>query len=128
MGKVFTVDVKKALVRTNGQPVIMVAELEDVSERNGVFTALFEMLPFLPFNSRNYLSLRLSLRCSSQQAEDLLHAKPEPDILGVRFAVVARIESVSRPAPGATAPEDEDTLSADGLCVDLLRLQSAAKK
>src|SRR5438874_1052331 len=50
----FAADVTKALVRTSRQPVSVVAELEDVSERNGTKTAHFFMLPFLPFTGRTY--------------------------------------------------------------------------
>jgi hypothetical protein len=98
----------------------MLAELEDVSETNGIFTAHFFMLPFPPFTSRNYFSLNLSLRCSPQQGEDLLKAKPNPHGLGMSFAVIAKVESVSRIA-ASVPPGDEDDSDAQGVCVDFLR-------
>jgi hypothetical protein len=128
LGKVFTADLKQALVRTNGQPVGFIAELVDVTETNGAYTAHFEMLPFLLFKPRTYFSLRLFLGCSGQQAEELRKVHPEPNVLGMRYAVIARVESVSRPADAGIHLEDEDTMDARGSCVDLLYLERLAKK
>jgi hypothetical protein len=133
MGGVFTIDLTKALVRTNGQPVAMIVNLEDVSDRDGAFIARFFMLPSLPSGIRHYHPLHLLLLCNTKQAEYLLKSKPA--IGYPRFAVVATIESVSRPALEAVASENSDTFSFDfdsappdvffakGICVDLALLE-----
>jgi hypothetical protein len=138
LGKFFTVDLSRALVRTNGQAVSMIAELEDVLERDGVFTADFFMLPSLQ-TVRQYFPLRLSLRCTAQQADSLLRVKPSslPSGLGMQFAVVAKVQSLSRPTFEAVASESGDVYQIDfgsspvvffakGTCVDVLWLEPGA--
>jgi hypothetical protein len=107
-GSVFTVDLTKALVRTNGQPVAMVAFLEDLSEKDGVFTGHFTMFDL---SHRQLSDPRLDFRCSAQQVEDLLKSKP--DDLGMRFLIAATVESVSRPAFEVIATEGGDASHID---------------
>jgi hypothetical protein len=126
-GRVFSVDLAKVFVRTNGQPVGVIADLTDIAESNGEFMAHFEMVPFLPPNGRLFeIPLRLFLTCTEEQSEALRNAKP--DILGMRFAVIAKVESVSRPADAGIRLEDEDTLDAKGTCVSFLRLELGVPK
>jgi hypothetical protein len=130
MGGVFTIDLTKALVRTNAQAVAMEAFLEDVSERDGVFTGHFTLFDN---HSHHTFNLNLVLRCSKQQTADLLKAKPTigDDEL---FAVVATVESVSRPAFEAEGSNATDNYHIDfsstpnvfyakGTCVDLVPLE-----
>jgi hypothetical protein len=106
-GSVFTVDLTKALARTNGQRVAMEASLVDVSEQDGVITGHFTM-----FDSNGHSpDLRLELRCSAQQVEDLL--KTKPDVLGMDFLIVATVESVSRAAFEVITTEDGDAYHID---------------
>jgi len=129
-GKLFSMDLTKVLVRTNGQSVGVIAQLTDLSEGGGVFIAHFDMLPFLPANGQSYfhLPLRFFLTCTDQQTESLRNSRPESGAFGMRFAVIAKIESVSRPTDAAIHVEDESTLDAKGVCVDFLRLESWTKK
>jgi len=132
MGGVFTIDLTKALVRTNGQPVAMEASLEDVSERGGAFTVHFSVFDFTSPHPHTF-NLRLELNCNAQQAEYLLKSKPA--IAGYAdFVVVATIESISRPAFGADDLRGTDTYHIDfsstpevfyakGTCVDLVLLE-----
>jgi hypothetical protein len=133
-GTVFTVDLTQALIRTNGQPVATEAFLDDVSERDGVFTGHFTMFDF---PSHHTFDLRLALRCSAQQTANLL--KSEPTIGNTLFAVVATVESVSRPVFEATDSEAGDTYHIDfssmpdvffakGTCIDLMPLDSGITK
>ena len=133
-GTVFTIDLTQALIRTNRQPVAMEAFLDDVSEQAGVFTGHFSLFDF---PSHHTFDLRLELRCNAQQAEALLKSKPT--IGNTLFAVVATIESVSRPVFEATDSEAGDTYHIDfssmpdvffakGTCVDLMPLEAGITK
>lgn len=127
-GGFFTIDVTKALVRTNEQPVALIAELEDLSESNGVQTACFYMLPILPFEIHTDVSLRLFLRCTAEQADTLMKASTQKRFLGQQFALVVRIESVSRPGLAGTRWGDDDTFHSKGVCIDLLPLKPLGEK
>ena len=141
----FTVDVARALVRTNEQSVAMVAELEDLSEKEGAFTGHFLAFAFRRAGCdknrhTQCLTLRLELRCSLRQAEELLRGTHGVQRWwDMRFAVVARIESVSRPAFEATTSENGDIYRIDpgsmprvfcatGSCIDLLSLATPGRE
>ena len=130
LGEVFTIDLTKALIRTNAQPVAMEAFLEDVSERDGVFTGFFTLFDV---HSHHTFNLNLVLRCSKQQTADLLKVKPSIGDAKF-FAVVATVESVSRPAFEAENSDATDNYHIDfssipnvffakGNCVELVPLE-----
>lgn len=131
-GKHFTVDLATALVRTNGQPVAMQLWLQDVSEKDGVFTAHFEMFPLV--------QLHLALRCTAEQANNLLRPLPEKLAgVGMRFAAVIKVDSVVRPALAVVTTEEgtsgsigfdsaPDTFYAKGTCIDPVYLEWTSKK
>lgn len=134
MGRIFTIDLAKALVRTNEQLVAMEVFLDDVSERDGVFTGHFSLFDF---PSHHTFDLRLALRCSAQQTADLLKSKPT--IGNTLFAVMATVESVYRPDFEADPLEGTETYHIDfsstpdvfyakGTCVDLVPLESGITK
>jgi hypothetical protein len=127
IGRIFTADLERALIRTNGQPVGLIAELVDMTRGSGAYTAHFYMRPFLPFTGRTYFPMNAVLRCNVQQAEELRKTRTQPRILGIQYAVVAKIASVSR-APVPVISMEDDTPTAEGVCVDFLRLESAVTK
>lgn len=134
----FTIDLARAMIRTNGEPIALQAQLKDVAEKDGVFTASFSAFSIHPIESgtsHHYcvVNLRLDLRCSREQAENLLNLKVSVPMLESDFAVVANIESVARPVFEAVTPEDgesyqltldstPDVFCAKGTCVDLTQL------
>ena len=95
-GRVFTIDLTTALVRTNAQPVAMEAFLEDVTEKDGEFTGHFSFFSAVTNGSGGNpdilnSNLRLVLHCSKQQTAVLLKSKPTVGGIAL-FAVVARSE------------------------------------
>jgi hypothetical protein len=75
----------------------------------------------------------LELRCSREQAEDLLKLRMEVPMLESDFAIIANIESVARPVFEAVTPENGDSYQLDlgstpdvfcakGKCVGLTHL------
>ncbi len=98
-----------------------------MTQRNGAYTAHFNMRPFLPFTGRTYSPMNVALRCDAQQAEDLRKTRTEPSILAIQYAVIAKVASVSR-VPVPVISVEDDTPTAEGVCVDLLRLEPPAKK
>jgi hypothetical protein len=114
-GNFFTVDVANALIRKNGQFVAIMVELEDMSDKDGAFTAQFFVLPSHNQLAGSYknLPIHLSLLCSKKQAEILLKIDPDNHAFGKRFAVVAKVESVSRPAFEVENAETGDSYQID---------------
>ena len=134
----FTIDLARAMIRTNGESIALQAELQDVSEREGVFTASFSSFSIHPIESgtdHHYcaVNLRLELRCSREQAENLLKLRTKVPTMENDFAVIANIQSVARPIFEAVTPENgesyqltldstPDVFCAKGTCVDLTHL------
>ena len=87
----FSIDVSRALIQSNGQPVLIIMELKDVAENKGGCTALFgkDDLPSATYQ------LSVELKCTPEQAGQLL--KTPDNIFPQKFAVVARCEEVIRP-------------------------------
>ena len=121
----FTIDVSRTLMHTNGQPVLFSAHVADLVEKGGVFTAYFEV-----WESSSVPPLYLALKCSPEQMAVL--AQPEVSIFS-RFAVVARVETVTRADSLAksNSPDEEPSIAlhtrsyeiyVTGVCDDLLQL------
>jgi hypothetical protein len=117
-----SIDVSRALVRSNGQPVLLVMELKDVEEGIEGYTALFKQFYWKPHS----FILTVELKCTREQADNLL--KREND----SYAIVARIDHASRlkvRVVGRESGEDSfvelenpaDVFCANGMCLGLLR-------
>jgi hypothetical protein len=121
----FMIDLSRALIRSNGQPVLLNTCLYDVVEMNGVVTALFAAFgPDDEFLDSPLVAF--SLKCSPEQTTELTRA-------GVprraRFTIVAKVERVS-PLESWVAAQVGDEAGDQpswgylrGTCVDLLRLE-----
>lgn len=103
----FTLDVTRALVRSNQQPVLLEVKLLDVARKNG---ALFAAFSGYYFTNARFINLDVSLTCSPEQAERLMKVSTQSQL---RLAVVARIHAVSRPDFTAQAHGREESLSID---------------
>jgi hypothetical protein len=122
----YSIDVSRALISSNAQPVLLVMILKDVVEKDGVYNAVFG-----DYESKHQFSydLRLQLQCTKEQADKLLRAS---DLPSREFAVVARISGVARPRfavrgthgeegeTGVELIDSSDIFLAKGVCVDLL--------
>lgn len=127
----FSIEVSSTLIQSNGQPILLLMELQDVYEKSGKYVAVFRKADF----RKHGFQLRVDLKCSEQQINQCLG-------IGARgayqpWAVVARFEEVSRPrfeVLGTVEGGDEDgpitgveldyspaVFHAKGECVDLLR-------
>ena len=134
----FTIDLARAMIRTNGESIALQAQLNDVSEKEGAFMASFSAFSIHPIESgtnHHYyaVNLRLELRCSREQAENLLKLRMEVPMMESDFAIIASIQSVARPVFEAVTPENgesyqltldstPDVFFAKGICVDLTHL------
>lgn len=133
----FSIDFSRALMGSNGRPVLICARLNDMTEQRGIMSAHFETSwldddsSALPSGSPRLL---LDLKCSVQQMADLLNRAVARRS---RFAVVARIERImgSQLRLDAQAGSEDDgsellpdmdtesrVIHAIGMCVDLLRI------
>jgi hypothetical protein len=90
-GRPFSIEVTRALIRSNGQPVLIMMGLRDVAENNGGYTALFGEYGV----ANGSFQLSSELRCTQEQANQLL--KTPDDSLFQRYAVVARFDKLVRP-------------------------------
>lgn len=121
----FSIDVSRALVRSNGQPVLVVMDLADVIEKDGNYLATFETLVDLADHSFEF---RVELECTEAQANRFLDGS---DSNVSSYAIVARINRISRAKLELRAEGDEsglavvsgyspDVFFADGRCIDAL--------
>lgn len=133
VARVFSIDVSRALIQSNGQPVVITMDLKDVAENNGGYTALFGKS-----GTRDGLFTLISveLKCTQKQANYLLERTGKD--FSQTYAVVARFDEVVRPkfkvsgsgVSGSEDGEDSSPIELDdscdvflikGVCVDLLR-------
>lgn len=99
-GQPFSIDVSRALIQSNGQPVLIIMDLKNVAEDNGSYSALFDKNDF----TNGTFLLSAGLKCTQKQANDLLE-KPGSSI-SQTYAVVARIDEVRRPRIRLQGSED----------------------
>jgi hypothetical protein len=135
----FVIDFSRALIRSNAQPVLFTASLSDVMEMDGVATAHFTAFSTDDESSTNLLPgfpiAILDLKCSPEQIAELTKVGV---FRGVMFALIAKVEKVSRPEFRAVARSgggelgdetsieietDSSTILVKGTCVDLLRME-----
>jgi hypothetical protein len=108
-----SVEVSRALIPSNGRPVLLLEMgLQDVAEKQGVYTARF----YKPYLTNQTCDLDVELKCTPQQAQELLNISDRPDELESKYAVVARIEWVS--LPNEFIQSDTPTFSAKGVCIN----------
>jgi hypothetical protein len=91
LGGAFSIDVSRALIRSNGQPVLMVLKLEDVAENNTGYTVLFHMDDV----NNGMFQLSVELRCTQERANQLLKLTGNDSFQ--KYAVVARFDEIARP-------------------------------
>ena len=90
-GMQFSIDVSRALIQSNRQPVLIIMDLKDVAENNGGYTALFGKDDI----TSGMFQLSVSLRCTHEQTNQLL--KKTGNDFSKTYAVVARLDEVRRP-------------------------------
>jgi hypothetical protein len=118
----FAIDFSRALIQSNAQPILFTASLSEVMDADGVATARFRA-------SASHDELVLGLKCSPEQIAELAKAGVSR---GVRFALIVKVERVSRPELRVSGPVDEPSsidietessvILVKGTCVSLLRL------
>lgn len=137
----FSIDISRALIHSNRQPVLLVMDLKDVAASINVQTdedALEELLAkargntvpvrmYTAYFSEYYVSnhsfrLALELKCTQEQADRLLGTTDAR----LRYAIVARILEVSCRRIEFDSPPDE--FLAKGMCVDLLREEKTRER
>jgi hypothetical protein len=126
----FTYDVSRALVPTNGSPVLLLMNLDDVHESEGFLHATFSS----HYMSSGFFQLVLKLECSAAQGAELL--ADDRSSWHRIYAIVAKLSAVTRPAftlEGAISGEDasievkseSDVFVAKGRCMDLVKLRGS---
>jgi glycine cleavage system regulatory protein len=126
----FSIEVSNALIRSNGQPVLLELDLEDVAGKNSGYTAQFSQL----YLTNQNFQLSVELQCTVEQTKQLLVIHKNN---GIQCAVVARVTEVSRPkfklagsvsGSGEDAEfsvkldDSEDVFLARGELLDIVRL------
>lgn len=86
---VYTVDVKNALIRSDGRPVFFLAEVNDVVPEGDTYYV--HLTPWPPLIAQ--ADILFCLQCNSVQAARLLSRRPK---MLERYAVVANVSSVRR--------------------------------
>lgn len=127
----FAIDLSRALIRSNCQPVLLMARLRDVTETEGGAVANFSASDLEAHFG--ILLASLDLKCSPEQVSELTKAGVSRD---TEFALAVAVERVSRPrfrATGIPRLEPDDTsieIDADssviclsGTLVGLLRMK-----
>ena len=86
----FTYDLKRALIQSNGAPVLLVMTLEDVNEVEGHLQAKFSRL----YMNDGLFQLALNVNCTPDQANELLEDR---DRKSHSYAIVAHVTRLERP-------------------------------
>jgi hypothetical protein len=116
MDPIYSAELARLFVRSDGRPVLFIASLRDISTEGDSYVVLFDGR----VNMRSRFQLRLE--CPESQARPLMSHPPGQND---RFAVVAHIASVNS---GEEQSRDEGGSTyvsvATGSCVDLMPLGS----
>jgi hypothetical protein len=88
----FSIDVSRALIQSNGQPVLIIMSLVDVEENSNSYTASFSKDVI---TTNGTFQLYVYLKCTQEQANQLLKI-PNSDF-SKTYAVVVRLDGVERP-------------------------------
>ena len=89
-GEPFSIEVSSALIRSNGQPVLLELDLADVAGKNSSYTAQFSQF----YLTNLSIQLSVELQCTVEQVKQLVAMR---ETNGIQCAVVARFTEVSRP-------------------------------
>ncbi len=101
----FSIDVSRALIQSNGQPVLIIMGLVDVEENSNSYTASFSKDVI---TTNGTFQLHVYLKCTQEQANYFL--KKTGDYFSRTYAVVARLDKVERPSIGVRGSgEGEDS-------------------
>lgn len=138
----FTLDVERALIRSNNQPISLEARVKDLAEQDGMLRAHFTASQIARTGSGETKGFRmphllLVLDCGPEQAKALREAKHDP--IRMTWGVVATIDSVSCPVFRAVPVGSGEVFQMDfsslprlfiarGTCVDLALLESRPKR
>lgn len=113
--KLFSAELATAFIRRDGRPLLFIVSLRDVNTSIAGYEIEFDAYANLQSK------VRLVLRCSSEQADQVMHS---PRNSGGRYVVVARIDSVQ--SGDAVSYEDTDgekekerVTVARGTCIQL---------
>jgi len=122
LGKIYTVQVEDALIRSDNRPILFFAFVEDVQRQGNKYYVHFwnwyELGP----------DIRFVLECNSKQAKKILEQKTD---FFEKYAVVALISTLQKPKFEVKAyphsrggadiiVEPSDIFIAKGRCLDLL--------
>jgi hypothetical protein len=89
----FSIDVSRALIQSNGQPVLIIMGLVDVEENSNSYTASFSEDVI---TTNGFFQLYAYLKCTQEQADYFLE-KTGSDF-SKKFAVIAHLDEVGRPS------------------------------
>jgi len=95
LGRVFSAELVPVLIRSDGRPILFIADLLDVSSESGDYTCKFEAY------ANAIQKMGLILACTPDQANQIMH-DPEG-----RYAVVVQVASVSPGVPETGGSTDE---------------------
>lgn len=123
----FTIDVSRALIRSNGQPVLLIVDLLDVCETDGGYVARFGEM----YGENQEFRLAIELECTREQAEDFMRPREH---FYRPYALIARVTRVSRTKfevkgepsahendlPNITLEPFPRVFSVAGVCVDFV--------
>jgi hypothetical protein len=87
----FSIEISRALIQSNGQPVLIFMDLKDVAENKGSCTVFFDKNDI----SNETFQLSVELKCTQEQASQLL--KKTDNDFSKTYAVVVRLDEVQRP-------------------------------
>lgn len=115
-------------MQSNGVPVLLLMEIQDVKAHNGSFQATFSHL----YVNNGIFNLVLDLNCTAKQTAELLD--DNRDSLVGSYAIVAQVTELDRPKftlSGTLAGEesrievnsDNTVFLAKANCVELVRLK-----
>ncbi len=89
----FSIDVSRALIQSNGQPVMTIMGLVDVEENSNSYTASFREDVI---TTNGFFQLYAYLKCTQEQANYFL--KNTGNDFSKEYAVIAHLDEVGRPS------------------------------
>ena len=104
----FSIDVSRALIQSNGQPVFIIMGLVDVEENSNSYTASFSEDVI---TTNGTFQLYVYLKCTQEQANYFF--EKTGDYSSRTYAVVARLNKVERPSIGVRGIGEGDDSKID---------------
>lgn len=93
VGRIYSAELAPILIRTDGRPLLFIADALDVSSTGKGYICSFQA------DANTSRSIRLMLACTPEQASQLIHDREG------RYAVVARVTSIG---PAVPKPDEDD--------------------